>query len=47
MKTIAMANQKGGVGKTAVACHLAFHTRDAGHKVLFIDLDSQGTPAAP
>lgn len=42
MKTVAVANQKGGVGKTAVACHLAFHLRDAGHRVLFVDLDPQG-----
>lgn len=46
MKTIAIANQKGGVGKTAVACHLAFHFRDAGRSVLFVDLDPQGNASA-
>ena len=46
MKTIAMANPKDGVGKTAVACHLAFHLRDAGHKVLFIDLDPQANASS-
>lgn len=42
MKTIVIANQKGGVGKTAVSCHLAFYLRDQGKRVLFIDLDNQG-----
>src|SRR5699024_75406 len=36
-----ISNQKGGVGKTAISCHLAFHYRDEGKKVLFIDLDPQ------
>lgn len=42
MKTVVVANQKGGVGKTAVACHLAFSLRDHDKSTLVIDLDSQG-----
>lgn len=41
MKTFVIANQKGGVGKTAVACHLTFFLQEKGQKVLHIDLDPQ------
>jgi chromosome partitioning protein len=42
MKTFVIANQKGGVGKTAIACHLAFYLAEKGRGVLFIDTDPQG-----
>ena len=41
MKTIAISNQKGGIGKSTIAVHLAFYLRTKGHTVLFIDLDPQ------
>ena len=41
MKTIAVNIEKGGAGKTTIACHLAWHLADIGHRVLVLDLDRQ------
>ena len=38
-RVITVANEKGGVGKSTVAFHLAVALADCGHKVLAIDLD--------
>jgi chromosome partitioning protein len=42
-KIAAIANFKGGVGKTSVAAHLAMSAALDGYRVLVIDLDSQGS----
>jgi len=46
VKTIAVNIEKGGAGKTTIACHLAWHLADAGHRVLVLDLDRQRNASA-
>ena len=43
MKTLAVIAQKGGVGKTTLAVHLAFLAATKGKAVVFLDIDPQST----
>jgi chromosome partitioning protein len=47
MKTLVLCNQKGGVGKSAVATLLAHYLAHRGQRVLAVDLDHQGNFSKP
>lgn len=47
MKTLVVANQKGGVGKSAIAAQFSFYLAYCGQRVLHLDLDHQQNSSTP
>ena len=45
MQTLSIVGQKGGIGKTTLAIHLAVASTHAGQTTALIDLDPQGSAA--
>lgn len=42
MRTLVVTNEKGGIGKTTIALHLAYRLQANNQRVLLIDMDPQG-----